>query len=1183
MKLTRYISLIIALLSVLGMAAQQQQNQYALYNYRNDGDFNAWLNIDVDSITYSYIGIDSVEYDNIVTQEVWTPDSCYRIPLEAIDSIGFRAPEPEFKEGIFHITEEHLPYAIGADSLSVTFDSSIPTSMLPAIGQIVISDVYDDPFEDGFAGRVESVDFLEGKYVIQCSEVKITDIFSKLVLVGKGVSVSDEQESDARRKTWSWWEDPAFTVEGQGIFPVKLPKELTLTLLSDVCTVKSKNPEMTVSYFLYLDDVIYSFSVDAYLNHKDLSFQIAFKLSDFLKIGNSVSENLTNYILGKGDEEETEEKWYEYEYDDIKLEIPFHAGPVNFAVELAPIFKLDGDVEIDVINKTSARQHIGFKSSGYTATLFANPFLSLALSDLNYNYVQDPIHAQQLTMKAEGSATMGISLQLKANVVSKKLLHASVGAEYNRKASAKLQFNLYDTENPISGLYDVIKDSKVKVEDYVKIKGEIGVSPLKVLTLKGSFKIPIKEWGEYYMVPHFSKPKLPPYKGNPYNFSKPLSMYSTVSKDILLGCKPGLRIEDSNGMYVKQYTSTNEYQYEAAWAHTPLEIDISDLTPNKTYRCYPTFSMLGMDPFVVTPYNEFTIPENLSASPQSLSMPVGMSYAIEIIGGWDTFATVMEEGEDVASIVQDGDPRHVTILGKKEGTASLKIEDRRSGQVVHVPITVTGEATHEYVDLGLPSGTLWATCNVGANSPEEYGDYFAWGEVTPKENYSWKTYKYCDGSNKTLTKYCTNSSYGYNDFTDGLTELLTQDDAATANWGSDWQMPTLEQMEELYNNCTQVWTTQNDVDGILVTGPNGNSIFLPAAGDFPSDYLYGAGKYGWYWSSSLSTSKDESAYELVFDRTGWLCGGASLFRSTGITVRPVRVQNSQYVTNILLSQTTVNMQPSGTVTLTATVLPEDADNKTLAWESSNEGVAMVSTSGIVTAIGEGSCVITCSAVDGSGVKAECQVTVSSGTVPDPEPHEYVDLGLPSGTLWATCNVGANSPEEYGDYFAWGETAPKDYDDWSTYKWCNGSYVTMTKYCILSGYGYNGFTDGKTELDPEDDAATANWGSGWQMPSLDQIKELYDSKYTTTEWTTQGGVEGRRITSKSNGNSIFLPAAGYRWRDGLLYAGSYGYYWSSSLNTNYDYYADGLLFDSGGWNWSCGLNRGYGQSVRAVRP
>ena len=145
----------------------------------------------------------------------------------------------------------------------------------------------------------------------------------------------------------------------------------------------------------------------------------------------------------------------------------------------------------------------------------------------------------------------------------------------------------------------------------------------------------------------------------------------------------------------------------------------------------------------------------------------------------------------------------------------------------------------------------------------------------------------------------------------------------------------------------------------------------------------------------------------------------------------------------------------------------------------------------------------------------------------------------------------------------------------------GSETTMTKYCTRSDYGYNGFTDNLTELQPEDDAATANWGSGWKMPSGDQIKELCNSSYTTSEWTQLNGVNGRKVTSKSNGNSIFLPAAGHRWDDELYSAGSYGYYWSSSLYPILDYDAYDLGFNSGGWNWDY-YRRSGGQSVRAVR-
>ena len=160
---------------------------------------------------------------------------------------------------------------------------------------------------------------------------------------------------------------------------------------------------------------------------------------------------------------------------------------------------------------------------------------------------------------------------------------------------------------------------------------------------------------------------------------------------------------------------------------------------------------------------------------------------------------------------------------------------------------------HDYVDLGLPSGTLWATCNVGADNPEDYGDYFAWGETQPKDTYNWSTYQYCNGSSSTLTKYCNNSSYGYNGFTDNLTTLLPEDDAVTANWGADWRMPTKEEWQELYQNTTHTWTTQNGVNGRLFTASNGNSLFLPAAGYRNYSNLGNAGSYGYYWSSSLGT------------------------------------------------------------------------------------------------------------------------------------------------------------------------------------------------------------------------------------------------------------------------------------------------------------------------------------------
>ena len=197
---------------------------------------------------------------------------------------------------------------------------------------------------------------------------------------------------------------------------------------------------------------------------------------------------------------------------------------------------------------------------------------------------------------------------------------------------------------------------------------------------------------------------------------------------------------------------------------------------------------------------------------------------------------------------------------------------------------------HAYVDLGLPSGTLWATCNVGANTPEEYGDYFAWGETTPKETYNWSTYRYCNGSSTTLTKYCSNADYGNNGFTDALTTLEASDDAAVANWGGSWRMPTYYEMSELNANCTVTWTTRNGVNGRLFTGPNGNSIFLPAAGYRYGSELDNAGAYGGYWSSSLGTDYPRSAWNLNFGSGVYYMGSG--YRLYGRSVRPVCVSQN---------------------------------------------------------------------------------------------------------------------------------------------------------------------------------------------------------------------------------------------------------------------------------------------------
>ena len=181
------------------------------------------------------------------------------------------------------------------------------------------------------------------------------------------------------------------------------------------------------------------------------------------------------------------------------------------------------------------------------------------------------------------------------------------------------------------------------------------------------------------------------------------------------------------------------------------------------------------------------------------------------------------------------------------------------------------------IDLGL--SVKWASCNVGATAPEEYGGYYAWGETEEKSDYSWDTYKYCNSTSTLIlmTKYCTSVAYGT---VDNKTTLEPTDDVATVKWGGNWRMPTGAEQDELRNSCTWEWTTLNGVNGYRVTGPNGNSIFLPAGSRYGNQ-----GSIGGYWSSSLNSSYSSYACYLNFFSSNYIRNNNS--RYYGLTVRPV--------------------------------------------------------------------------------------------------------------------------------------------------------------------------------------------------------------------------------------------------------------------------------------------------------
>lgn len=438
---------------------------------------------------------------------------------------------------------------------------------------------------------------------------------------------------------------------------------------------------------------------------------------------------------------------------------------------------------------------------------------------------------------------------------------------------------------------------------------------------------------------------------------------------------------------------------------------------------------------------------------------------------------------------------------------------------------------HGYVDLGLPSGTLWATSNIGADDPNDAGDYFAYGKTTPwteddmKNSYrpSIIPKEYVRVFDVFYVSFLGHDT-GIQDLYFHFSNLNKSDDAATYNWGDAWRMPTKEDCEELMSECCWEWISHNFQKGYKVTGPNGNSIFLPI-----TDYrlaMCGFRLFGILWP--CSTSQEENGYYRtsscfwgeIDSEKGW---SSPVFVLGGTPGSPIEIKNFT--------------------------------------PAANNGVP-------IRPVSSG---------NGSRKTSSVKETKTKGSC---NGHDWVDLGLPSGTKWATCNVGVSKPEEYGNYYAWGETSTKTTYDWSTYHYCNGDYDNLTKYCSKSDYGRNGFTDNLTTLQSSDDAATANWGAGWRMPTREEFDELITT--CTITWTNRNGVNGRLFISNVNGNSIFLPAAGNRYDSSLDGDGFCGRYWSSSLRTDYPIKGWYLYFNSDSDYYSMGnLERYDGHSVRPV--
>ena len=494
----------------------------------------------------------------------------------------------------------------------------------------------------------------------------------------------------------------------------------------------------------------------------------------------------------------------------------------------------------------------------------------------------------------------------------------------------------------------------------------------------------------------------------------------------------------------------------------------------------------------------------------------------------------------------------------------------------------------ELIDLGL--SVLWASCNVGASLPQDVGHFFAWGELEPKTVYDWSNYTHSSGTANSLKKYCTDPKYGT---VDNKTTLEFADDAAYSSSQGKMRIPTTKECQELYDNCKRSRITYKEQIGYLFASPKtGKAIFIPCNG-LKYNSLWVNHDSAYYWTSDLSSEADIYADHF---------GGQTLMnwnRQEGLSIRPVSDKTDDVTIDVNPTRLEFGKVPIGS-SATKVVIVSNTGSGALTFrlEGADDRFSWTPTSEVTLESGK-SCEVTITFAPSStgqvgstlrvfsnatnGTKyIECTGEGVESTIAVPE---IVDLGL--SVKWASFNLGATKPEESGDFYAWGETAPyySSQDpliwkegkeagyDWPSYTWCMGDENSITKYNA---------TDGKTVLDPEDDAAHVNLGGKWRMPTGEEWGALFNN--CTSIWTKENGVRGMRLTSKVPGytdKSIFLPAAGSRART-VRYS-YFGTYWSSSLMSDDSPNPDEswqILFDDA-FRMTTNGSRYVGCSVRPV--
>ena len=860
----------------------------AFYIYRNDGEFNAFLRYEVENITF--------DNGNSLIQ---TADSIYAIPLAAIDSVSFIQPETVYKDETIQLAEQLLDYVETVDGMTIMFSSQTPLAILPKVGDKIATMDLSDRFPGGFAGVVSSVSTTDAGYEVSCDYVDLEEVVTRFYGVVELVKGEDDEENaengtsmvKPRRKP-IYNESNSFMLD---IPEIHLPMELSWMVIKK--KIGDFGPKAEWDAFVKSDitgkvtRVIDSFLALSYI---ELHTELDFKIKNEIDVVGEIQKDIPISSLT------WKKLWLLY-----GIPIYFCFEPkIEFSIsELA--FK--STISFDVHNTFDLRYYpMAFLANSMNQHSSINnfhfylPYLSTrgsikAACDIKFG-IPLGISGLKELLTDFGPRPIGVADELDLNWAGLEI-DPGMKAEFD----FKIDFDELHKADKGSGFYDTMKNSTVTIMPY---HGWHFVTKYNDFEWKlgKDFSFFGFKFYDDKVLPHFDDVTFELQNGSQRNAVASASLSCGGLFDIPVGFAV---LDDEDKIVIEPKYFVLEYTNETEVPN--YQIVFENLPPGKNYRACPVIKLYNWDvlaspsaklktefPVEITSFEvtksqykqgAFTHKDKLydyrfdAATTVACATVDGISdwgYVYEDLDGELAHISLKDHGSPYTdtnyAYFRNTPISYARLYGyvKYEGDEQYYYGESYDYELICEEPSLCPDSNHPHaIDLGI--GVKWSCCNVGALAPWECGGYYAWGETEEKSRFSNDNYTYYKSGR------CTNI---------GSNISGTRYDVAHVLWGDGWRMPDKSQMEALNSLCSSEWTEVQGVYGRKFTGPNGASIFIPAAGDKWRGTTYDVNTYGYYWTSTQLSDGLDYAHDLYFNKDNSYVDYAS--RTYGRSVRPVK-------------------------------------------------------------------------------------------------------------------------------------------------------------------------------------------------------------------------------------------------------------------------------------------------------